>query len=538
MWLQAAGGLGMFLLGMIVMTDGLRTLAGEQLRRTLIRHTRSPLSGAVTGALATAVLQSSSATTVAAVGFVAANLMSFPAALGIILGANMGTTITGWMVALLGFKLKLGLVSLPLVFIGAVLRLFGRDRLAAAGLALAGFGLIFVGITTLQEGLLGLRDIISFDDLPGDTLAGRVALVAIGIAFTIIAQSSSAGVATTLTAINTGLIEFQQGAALVIGMDVGTTVTALIATVGAGVNARRTGLSHVVYNLMTGVMALIFITPYVLLWNALAPGALEANAEIGLVAFHTAFNTIGVIVALPFVRHFTRAMERFLPGDSPNYTAGLDPALAPHPAAALNAVQASLKLEFVALLRHVRRTLDGTATGREAQLQELQTALEETSVYLDGIHASSAEDAISLRLLALIHALEHEQRLLERCEDRIGFSDVGSGAENTQQLEQMRTLIDTLMPLVTDGRWLDAEKHAARCAAALEAEGSALRIAVVEQIGRGGVDVPSGTAMLEALRWLQRVAHHIARISHHMSQGLVAAGADTGVTPAPGREPL
>ena len=134
----ALGGLGLFLLGMVVMTEGLRKLAGESLNAWLTRFTHSPSSGALTGTLATAVLQSSSATTVTTVGFVAAGLLTFPQALGIVFGANVGTTVTGWMVALLGFKLKIGAAALPVIFVGAMLNIFGRARWSHTGRVLAG----------------------------------------------------------------------------------------------------------------------------------------------------------------------------------------------------------------------------------------------------------------------------------------------------------------------------------------------------------------------------------------------------------------
>ena len=146
MIVQVLGGLGLFLLGMIIMTEGLRELAGDMIRSALMRFTSSPVTGAATGAISTAILQSSSATTVAAVGFVGAGLMTFDSSLGIIFGANIGTTITGWLVALFGFKLKLGTIMLPLILAGAILRLFAAGRLSSTGYALAGFGLIFVGI--------------------------------------------------------------------------------------------------------------------------------------------------------------------------------------------------------------------------------------------------------------------------------------------------------------------------------------------------------------------------------------------------------
>ncbi|MGB3729069.1 MAG: Na/Pi symporter, partial [Thermodesulfobacteriota bacterium] len=144
---HVAGGIGLFLLGMIVMTEGLRALAGSAMRSVLMRFTKSPATGALTGASSTAILQSSSLTTVAAVGFVGAGLITFPDALGIIFGANIGTTFKGWIIALLGFKYSLENVFLPLVFLGAILKLFTKGRLSTIGYSIAGFGLIFVGIT-------------------------------------------------------------------------------------------------------------------------------------------------------------------------------------------------------------------------------------------------------------------------------------------------------------------------------------------------------------------------------------------------------
>jgi phosphate:Na+ symporter len=170
--LLCLGGLGLFLLGMVVLTEGLRALAGRALRRVLSRFTRSPRSGAMTGALTTAVVQSSSAITVATVGFVGAGLLTFPQALGIVLGANIGTTVTGWLVALLGFKLELGTAALPIVLVGVLIRLFTKGRPSAAGFAIAGFGLIFVGISLLQQGMGGFVGVITPDSFPPDTWSG------------------------------------------------------------------------------------------------------------------------------------------------------------------------------------------------------------------------------------------------------------------------------------------------------------------------------------------------------------------------------
>ena len=212
---KALGGLGLFLFGMTIMTGALRSLADEKMRNLLAHAVSSPSKGAVTGALSTAVLQSSSATTVAAVGFVGAGLLTFSESLGVIFGANIGTTITGWLVALVGFKLNLGQALLPLILIGVLLRMTGRPRLEQAGMTVAGFGLIFVGIDLLQGGLTGLEGRVTPDQFPPDTVLGRLLLVVIGAIVTFITQSSSAGVATALAAVHAGTISLNQAAAMV-----------------------------------------------------------------------------------------------------------------------------------------------------------------------------------------------------------------------------------------------------------------------------------------------------------------------------------
>ena len=193
--LEAIGGLGLFLIGMSVMTDGLRRLAGRGLRTVLRRFTRSPSSGAAVGATTTAIVQSSSATTVAAVGLVGAGAMTFAQSLGIIFGANLGTTVTGWLVLLFGFKVELGTLAFPIVFAGALGITFGRGRWTALGYALAGFGLLFIGIDLLQGGMAGLEGRLTPDSFPPDTWRGRLQLVGLGVLITLITQSSSAGVA-------------------------------------------------------------------------------------------------------------------------------------------------------------------------------------------------------------------------------------------------------------------------------------------------------------------------------------------------------
>ena len=519
------GGIGLFLLGMIVMTHGLHALAGNVMRAAMMRFTSNPFTGAMTGAVSTAILQSSSATTVAAVGFVGAGLLSFSSSLGIIFGANIGTTITGWLVVLLGFKLQIGMLAMPFVFIGAVLRLLSPGKLAEIGYAIAGFGLIFVGIGEMQQGMAGMQSIVTPDSFPGDTLPGRLQLVLLGVVVTFITQSSSAGVATALTALFTGTINFEQAAALVIGMDIGTTATAAMATIGGKTDVRRTGLSHVIYNLFTGTGALLLITPYVFIWEYLKPGFLYQNAEVALVAFHTLFNTLGVLIALPFTKKFARFIETLIVEKKTLYTKKLDDSLLEQPELALTALQETIIKEFKILLQHTYYVLNSEKSGRKASLDKLQLALDQTHSYVDRIQLSSTEGSDWERLLAISHTMDHMQRLHERCEED---EDRAITARQTPELAKhhkiLTSAVGDLINLIESNKWIEAAHETEKAASEMRNLVEPLREEIMSKIARSEMDVPDATNRLEAVRWLERVSNHIARITYHFMQALVSAG--------------
>ena len=219
------GGLGLFLLGMTLLTEGVKTYAGTQLKQALMRLTGTPLKALVSGAFITLLIQSSSATTVAVVGFVSAGVVSFSQAVGIVMGASLGTTATGWIVAGVGLKVSLGFYALPMVTAGAFARVLAGPRLAALGTAVAGFGLIFVGIDFLQQGMAGVGGRLAIAQLPEHGVLAHLVAAALGLLITIVVQSSSAAAAMALTALAAGTINFEQAASFVIGAAIGTTVT-------------------------------------------------------------------------------------------------------------------------------------------------------------------------------------------------------------------------------------------------------------------------------------------------------------------------
>ena len=517
---------------MFVMTENLRRAAGDLVRTALRRFTHSPVSGAVTGALTTALLQSSSATTVAAVGFVGAGLLSFPEALGIIFGANIGTTVTGWIVALIGFKLKLAAIAPPVVFLGVVIRVIGRGRIASAGLAIAGFGLIFVGIGEMQTGMAGFDQLSALDRFGSDTILARLALVALGIIATVITQSSSAGVAATLTALHAGAITFEQAAALVIGMDVGTTVTALLASIGGSLGARRTGVSHTVYNLLTATGAFFLLTPYAAMVASLTDGDLSGNGEVALVGFHTLFNLLGVVVVLPFTTRFAHMIEWMVPDRSAFSDDVLDRRLLREPESALNSVHRAMTNYYVALLNHVNKMLSDK--GEFADLTLLDGALTQVSDYLNDIEIEKGSTADVARMVSLMHALDHVQRLHERCEED---ADRGELARRMPLVTDLRKrFVDDNFQIenaIQEKRYADARNVSGACAESVNEALHDLREHIVRESVTGEIEAVSGGKRLDALRWMHRVADHIASIARHLDDSAIPVLPKDGATDSP-----
>jgi phosphate:Na+ symporter len=209
MTISVLGGVGLFLLGMSVMTSGLKALAGSGLRATLSKAAATPSSGAFWGAFITLIVQSSSATTMTTIGLVSAGLLTLSQGLGLVFGANIGTTGTAWLIALFGVRISLTAAALPIIFVGALIKLLGRGRLAAAGGALAGFALVLYGLTTLQQGMGGLAERLHPSDLPAvfgpgvslrSSVFGVLGLIVVGVAMTAVMQSSTAAIAVVLSA--------------------------------------------------------------------------------------------------------------------------------------------------------------------------------------------------------------------------------------------------------------------------------------------------------------------------------------------------
>ena len=510
------GGLGLFLIGMQVLTDGLRSLAGESLRRFLIRITRNPISGAAAGAVSTAIVQSSSATTVMAVGFVGAGLLSFHQALGVIFGANIGTTITGWIVALVGFKLDITLFVFPLAFIGAMLKLFANGRLQQVGWSLAGFSLIFIGIDALQSGMATYEDLVTPTIFPSDTFVGRLQLVGIGILITAVTQSSSAGVATALVALNVGAISFHQAAAMVIGMDVGTTFTAVIAALGGSTAMRRTGFAHVIYNVFTGMLALALLSPFTAIisnWLALDQAG---DAQIALVAFHSVFNIVGVLAIIGFTRQFANLIIGIVPGKADSFTASLDEKLLRDPVAAADAAMGSTKRISLALFSDISASLGRRGEKHAISSGAVGAALSAVSDYTARIHGPRGS-MVNSRVQSIIHAQDHLVRLLERYER---LDKLRPGIMNDRQSDRVKALRSVLGSMIDQGFEPALIDRLNALRREFRAEREELRLQSFEAVAEGAMEPASAMVASDAIRWLHRSTYHAWRICLHLQNAM------------------
>lgn len=535
------GGIGIFLLGMLLLTDGLKGIAGDALKGILTRFVAGPLSGVAWGALVTAIVQSSTATTIATVGFVSAGLLTFTQSIGVVFGANLGTTSTGWIVSQLGFKVSLGTIAPPLVLIGVAARLLGRDRWSQAGMCVAGFGLLFVGIDMLQAGMATLAERVNPADLPridGDAwLTGRLLLIGFGFAMTVVMQSSSAAMTATLAALAAGAIDFEQAAALSIGQNVGTTPKALIASIGGPVAAKRTALAHVLFNVATGAVALATLPLLVraVAWITGADDASDQPTELAF--FHTAFNLIGVLVFLPIIGPFARLIERVIPDRAASPRSTLPPALAEVGAIGLEAARRALH-GVLAEATHAGAALiarGGRDPHEEIGLADAKARLEEIRGFVLRIGRGEQRERDMERQVSYLHAIDHLDRLLRALRERTPVRGPGRSIDDpvvgpvvpvvVRAAERIAAAAQETLSEPRDPTGARAVETAARASAELAETRRVQRARAFERAASGDLAPELAIARVEALLWLDRVAYHQWRAAAHLL-GTPSAQAD------------
>jgi phosphate:Na+ symporter len=559
--ISVLGGVGLFLLGMSVMTSGLKALAGSGLRTTLSKAAATPLSGAFWGAFVTLVVQSSSATTMTTIGLVSAGLLTFSQGLGLVFGANIGTTGTGWLIALIGVRVSLTAAALPLIFVGALINLLGRGRVSAAGGALAGFALVLFGLTTLQQGMGGLAERLHPADFPAvfgpgvswwSSLFGVLALIAVGVAMTAVMQSSTAAIAVTLSAQFAGAVGLDQACALIIGQNIGTATSSALAAIGASSTAKRLAVAYILFKLIAALIALV-------LFPVTIPLLVRASKTIDgvtlLAGYHTAYNVVGVAVLLPLIDRFTRFVERILPERRSPLTRCLDPAALETPIAAEEAVRRTVARSLGTICGSIGEALAAanhgtsvTASKDAVSVAGASDALHQAQEFMSEASGPPESEEEQERLTSTLHALDHASRLAEVAGEKVEFESVPSGSDDVGAAalcaEAMRNavLISGEVGALPDARddpaateEFDRKKELAatgapaeqammqleHCAKTLRELQPAHRKATLSAVAGGAVSADEAMARVDTVRRLEALARHAWRSAAH----LVGSGA-------------
>jgi phosphate:Na+ symporter len=516
------GGLGLFLLGIHHLTEGLKGLAGDSLRRALQRLVAGRLSAVVSGALFTVLIQSSTATTLTVIGFVSAGLVSFAQAVGVIVGATFGTTSTPWLVAIFGFRVSVAAAALPMLGIGAFLWMIAKGRTRSLGAILAGFGLLFFGIEFLQTGMKGVS--WNLEAIAGTGPGARWVLGGIGMLMSIVMQSSSAAAATTLVALHAGSLNFEQACALIVGQAVGTAATSALVAIGAGLAVRRAALAHIVYCVGIGILGLVLLGPIAAAADWIGARLDDPDGVLALAAFSSIFKLVGVAAFFPWLDRFSQLIVAISGRGDEGAVARLDPTLAAAGGSvALEAAWRAILEIARGSVEAVRRRLAGDPVAYDPPID----AVRQTEEFLQTLSLETLDlAAFEPRLVRLAHALDHLSHLNDDLQypppAAAGWQPPAGFAAGAQAL----------------GGWLEAtgDPGAARDAgptAALEAaakqlaaERRASREAMLEDVAVQRLPTATARAALELLGWADGALHHAWRLAaslHHAAGDQPAA---------------
>ncbi len=541
------GGVGLFLIGMAIMTDGLKALAGSALRTVLSMAAATPLSGTFWGALVTLLVQSSSATTMTTIGLVSAGLLTFPQGLALVFGANIGTTGTAWLVALIGVRVSLTAAALPMIFVGALIKLLGHGRIAGAGAALAGFALVLFGLTTLQQGMGGLSDRLHPADLPAvlagpgvawwSSVVGVLALTLLGLVMTAVMQSSTAAIAVTLSAYYAGAVGLDQAFALIIGQNIGTATSSAIAAIGASITAKRLALAYILFKLIAAVIALVLfpiVTPL------LVRAANTIDGVTLLAAYHTAYNVVGVLILLPVIDRFTHFVERILPERGSQLTRCLDPSALATPIAAVEAVRRTVARALQTTCGSLGAALEAssrgetTPAGKNTNLAtEAAHALGRAQEFMSEVNGPPESPDEAQRLTDTLHALDHASRLAEIAGEETDFASAAGQPEDVRAAQLCTEAMQNAAAIAGEvggdaatrraATPFDASESAESALARLEQSAKSLselrrshRSATLSAVANATLTASDAIVRVDTVRRLDALTHHAWRAAAYL----------------------
>jgi len=307
-------GVSIFLFGMILLQQGFKSFTGGVLEKVLKVATNSLTKRLCFGVVTTMMMQSSSLLSVLVISFISAGLLDLAAGIGIIFGANLGTTTGAWLVAAFGLKVKISAYAMPMLVFGVLFQIQKSRNLQGIGSILLGVGFLFLGIHYMKEGFDAFKDTITLSDYAMTGLYGLLVFAALGVIMTVIVQSSGAAMVLIITALAAGQISYENSLALAIGTNIGTTMTAILGSLSADIRGKRLAGAHLVFNLFTSMVAILFINQFIYSvdWVCKMVGIAADDYTLKLATFHTLFNVVGIIIMLPFINLLARTLERLL----------------------------------------------------------------------------------------------------------------------------------------------------------------------------------------------------------------------------------
>lgn len=521
------GGLGLFLFGIQMMASGMQKAAGDKLRRFLEILSHKPLMGVLTGIVVTMLIQSSSSTTVMVVGFANAGLINLAQAVSVIIGANIGTTVTAQIISFNIYAL-----AYPAIGIGSLLNFFGRRRLYRyLGQAILGFGLLFLGIMTMSTGVIPLKQWPAFHYLLVKFSNNPLLGVLFGALFTAVIQSSSAATGVIIALSTQGLISLPSAIPLVLGTNIGTCITAVLASIGTNITARRAAMAHILFNLIGVVLALIFINPFT---NLVLSTAHSVPRQIANA--HTIFNLTNTVIVMSLLNYFIKLVNHIIPGPEamvdlkPKY---LDRRILKTPPMAIGGAKMEL-LRMASLAREMLADSiqsflhnDLKKVQHIEQMEELLDGLEkEINVYLAEVSQHSLTPQQSKSVAGYMSAAndlerigDHSQNILqlaiEKYENRLPFSETA-----LQELQLIYNKVDSTLSKAIRAFELEdlnlAQKVINEDDEIDEVEKD-LRQSHIQRINQKSCHPSSGVIYLDVLSNLERIADH----ANNLAEGVV-----------------
>ncbi len=538
------GGLGMFLFGMKIMSEGLQKISGDRIRKILESLTSNRLMGLIVGVVITGIIQSSSAVTVMVVGFVNAGLMSLIQSIGVILGANIGTTVTAQMIAF-----KVHKFALPILGIGVFIKLFAKKKMwAYYGEVMLGFGLLFFGLTIMKNTFAPLEHNEAFKMFFAQFSSNPWLAVLAGIALTFLIQSSSATIAITMGLAASGLLKFDAAVAMVLGENIGTTITANLASIGTNVNAKRTARAHMLFNTIGTIYILLLLKPFLAFIENITPGVAdfvattpEAIEKSGLKPHigrhianaHTVFNLINVAVFLPFTGLLAKAATFLVPakeGEEEEYSlVYLNTNLLNTPVLAINEARKEVERMAQTVAKMYNNAVDFIFT-KDMKLYKKVIKREDSvdlfqkdiTNFLVEISQQSITKDISREIASLMNMVNNLERVGDHCENlaKLGEKIIDnkikiSGTARTE-LEDISTIAGDFIKSavkeipIPNKSYLQSAKFFEQRVNNLE---DTYRERHIQRLNDGSCKVSAGLIYVDMLTNFEKIGDHMYNIS-------------------------